>query len=214
MKPIRSYTPTEGYSHLLRMGEYGIRKLDFGILNITAGSTYFDHTDDCLVALVTLGGKCNLSVGHNGNKANGVLGNRTDVFNGRASVAFIPHHTTYELITTSESIELVICRTPSKLDSAASILDILNIDDSSMNELEIRESNTLTDCRGEMISFYRFQHKDGCGIKHLKGPANESARIILKNNDLLCIPERTRAQLISSQGVCYQLNVSVLFPFN
>lgn len=200
--------PIDGYNQILSRGEYGIESLEFGLLNLTTDSTYSGNTDDCQVVLVTLGGKCKLLVGHNGNKATGLLGNRSDVFSGKTSVAFIPHHTTYEIITTDESIEIAIVRKTSHLDTTAVISNLYLNEDTSQYDINIDESKILYESVGESICFYRFQNeKDSATIK-LVEPNNQSARIDLSNNDLLCLPDLTRTNLLSYGGICYQLSVS------
>ncbi len=198
----------DGYNQILSRGEYGIESLEFGLLNLTPDSTFSGNTDDCQVVLVTLGGKCKLLVGHNGNKAIGLLGNRSNVFSGKASVAFIPHHTTYEIITTDESIEIAIVRKTSHLDTTAVISNLFLNEDTSQYDIKIDETKILNESVGESICFFRFQNeKDGASIKLIE-PNNQSARIDLSNNDLLCLPDLTRTNLLSYQGICYQLSVS------
>ena len=201
-------SPIDGYNQILSRGEYGIRLLEFGLLNLSPDSTYLGNTDDCQVVLVTLGGKCKLLVGHNGNKAIGLLGNRRDVFSGKASIAFIPHHTTYEIIATDESIEIAVFRKTSHLDTATVISNLYLNEDTSQYDINIDESKILYESVGESICFYRFQNKKDSATIKLIEPDNRSARIDLSNNDILCLPDLTRTNLLSYQGVCYQLSVS------
>ncbi|RKU27329.1 hypothetical protein C6497_11305 [Candidatus Poribacteria bacterium] len=200
--------PLDGYHQILSRGEYGIKLLEFGLLNLSPDSTFSGNTDDCQVVLVTLGGQCKLLVGHNGNKAIGLLGNRPDVFSGKASVAFIPHHTTYEIITTDESIEIAVFRKTSHLDTTAVISNLYLNEDTSQYDINIDESKILYESVGESICFYRFQNKKDSATIRLIDPDNQSARIDLSNNDILCLPDMTRTNLLSYQGVCYQLSVS------
>jgi hypothetical protein len=205
MPASKHYTTTEGYIQLIAPGELGITNLHFGILNLAPKSTFFDHSDDCGVALIALGGQCTLLIGHNGNKANGVLGERADVFQGDACVAYIPHHTTYEVITTRNRVEIAICKTPSHLDVAAVILEAGKIETETNYQLRIIENDVSSEWVGEAVCFYRFQNENGSTALHLIDPAKKTARIVLHNNDLLVLPEKTRAQLISSEGISYQL---------
>ena len=122
MSARKNYTPTEGYTEIVKPGEMGITKLHFGILILTPQATFFDHSDDTEVVLIALGGHCTLLVGHNGNKAYGVLGDRPDVFQDEACVAHIPHHTTYEMLTGEVGIEVAVCKVESHSESAAMIL--------------------------------------------------------------------------------------------
>ena len=90
MSARKNYTPTEGYTEIVKPGEMGMTRLHFGILTLTSQATFFDHSEDTEVTLIALGGHCTLLVGHNGNKANGTLGERPDVFHGEACIAYIP----------------------------------------------------------------------------------------------------------------------------
>ncbi len=207
MSVFKHYTPTEGYTHLADPGDFGISNLHFGILNLSPNSTYFDHSDDYEVVLIALGGQCRLLVGHNGNKANGDLGKRKDVFDGEACLAFIPHHTTFEIITTSESVEIAFCKTPSHTDPAAVILNAgENRTDTNYN-LCMCENAFETEWIGEGFCFYRFLDGKGTATVNLIDSKDKSARVSLHHNDLLGIAEQTRARLLEYDGVIYQLSV-------
>ena len=208
MSVFEHYTPTQGYTHLVDPGVSAISNLHFGILNLSPNSTYFDHSDDCEVALITLGGQCRLLVGHNGNKANGVLGKRKDVFSGDACIAYIPDHTTYEIITTSDWVEIAICKTASYSDIAAMILDSGKIETESGYQIHFTENANPTELAGEAISFFRFQHENGTVTVQIFEGEQKKERSVLTNNDLLLLSEKSRAQLIYSVGRSYQLSVS------
>ena len=189
-----------------------ITNLHFGILNLAPESTFFDHSDDCEVVLVALGGHCTLLVGHNGNKANGTLGERANVFDGDACIAYIPHHTTYEVFTNRIGIEIAICKTPSHKDTAAVLLEAGEIEVETDYQLCIIENDISSEWVGEAICFYRFQDENGSATLQFIDPEKKKARIVLHNNDLLVIPEKTRARLITYEGVCYQLLITHSTP--
>ncbi len=212
MPVSKHYTSVEGYTCLIKPGEMGIRNLQFGILNLAHNSTFFDHSDDCEVALIALGGQCTLLVGHNGNKANGVLGERADVFGGEVCVAYIPHHTTYEVITNADSVEIAICKTPSHADTAAIILDAGEIETETDYQLRIIENGTSSELVGEAVCFYRFQNENGSAALQLYDLTKKPARIVLHNNDLLVLLEKTRARLITYEGISYQLFIECSTP--
>lgn len=212
MTTIKQYTPVQGYSQFIHPEEFGIAKLHFGILNLSAHSTYFDHTDDCEVVLITLGGKCTLLVGHNGNKANGTLGERPNVFNGKASVAYIPHHTTYEILTQTDSVEIAIGKTPSHSDIAAVILNPGYVYTDENYQLYFSEDDTPTELDGEVISFYRFQDENETTTVHLIDNVGNKENIVLGNNQILFIPEKYKARLISNEDNCYQLSIRSVTP--
>ncbi len=212
MSTIIHYATTEGFTNLINPGEYGIHNLHFGILNLPQQSSFFDHTADCEVVLIALGGQCTLLVGHNGNKANGILGERIDVFEGDACVAFIPHHTTYEVITNTDSVEIAICKTPSHSDTAAVILNAGEKDTESNYQLSIRENDFTSDLVGEAVCLYRCHDTNGYVTLQIVEPDKKAAQVVLHHNDMLVVPEKTRAHLIKIEGVCYQLSVSRSTP--
>ena len=218
MSARKNYTPTEGYTEIVKPGEMGITKLHFGILTLTPRSTFFDHSDDTEVALVALGGHCILSVGHNGNKAYGVLGDRPDVFQDEACVAHIPHHTTYEMLTEEGGIEVAVCKVESHSESAAIILSAgetaaehethLRIsekvlsDDSSVNARDMHR--TLTE--GEAICLYRSRDADAVVLNITRTVDDKkTARVQMYNNDVLMLAEHDSIVSVMSKGVSYQL---------
>ena len=157
------YTPTEGYVDIVKPGEMG--SLHLGILNLPSNTTYFAHSEDTEVALIALGGTCTLLVGHNGNKANGILGKRPDVFHGEACVAFIPHHTTYEVLTGEAGIELAVCRTLSHSETAAVILGAGEAADTTDWQLAITENRMPTQGVDEAICLTRYPHEANTTVK-------------------------------------------------
>lgn len=207
MPVSKHYSSTQGYSHLLEPGESDIEYLRFGILNLCTHSTYFDHSDDCELALIVLGGVCRLLVGHNGNKANGVLGKRADVFSGDASVAYIPHHTTYEVFTTTNNVEIAVCKVPSHSDSAAVIYDSGDYRIESGYKIDIQENVFDIECIGEGLCFYRFLDTQTTATVQLIESEKKPARVVLQHNDLLILKERTRARLLEFGGDIYQLSI-------
>ena len=218
----KNYTPTEGYTEIVIPGEMGITKLHFGILNLNPEATFFDHSDDTEVVLIALSGHCTLLVGHNGNKANGVLGERSDVFHGEACVAYIPHHTTYEVLAGELGIEVAVCKVPSYVESAAVILEAGEAVEESETQLRIWESalsgnsdvNTgdahamLTEA--EAICLHKFREADGAAFFHITHTKSspyykENVRVRLCHNDVLAIPEQHETVSLTSEGIGYQL---------
>ena len=208
--------PTEGYTEIVTPGEMGITKLHFGILNLTPEATCFDHSDETEVALIALGGHCTLLVGHNGNKANGVLGERPDVFHGEACVAYIPHHTTYEVLAGETGVEIAVCKVPSYAESAAIILEAGETVDQGETHLRIWENALSAEANigeadlhmmlagAEAICLQRFQDADGVATFDITRTV-ETARVQLYHNDVLVVRERENIVALTSKGVGYQL---------
>ena len=216
MSVSKNYTPTNGYTEIVKPGELGITKLRFGILRLTPEATFFDHSDDTEVALIALGGDCTLLVGHNGNKAYGILGERPDVFQGAACVAYIPHHTTYEVLANETGVEIAVCKVPSHSDSAAVILEAgetLNQDETHLricenalsddSDVSTRDAHAMPTGK-ETICLYRFQNADGVAVFDVTR-ATGTARVQLYHNDVFAVPEQDRIVLLTSEGVGYQL---------
>lgn len=208
MLSVKHYTSTEGYTYLLEPDESGSQSLYFGILKLHAESTYFDHTEACEVALVPLTGRFTLLVGHSGNKANGILGARETVFESEGCAAFIPHHTTYEILPQSQNVEIAICKTPSHYNAAAVINSSGPIETPPNYQLHIVENDTASEWIGEAVGFHRF--RDGVGSATVLGDqtGEKQTRTYLHHNDLLIIPEKTRAWMVACQGELYQLMIS------
>ena len=212
----KNYTPTNGYIEIVKPGEMGITKLHFGILRLTPESTFFDHSDDTEVALIALGGDCTLLVGHNGNKAYGILGERPDVFQGEACIAYIPHHTTYEVLANETGVEIAVCKVPSYSESAAVILEAGEAVDEDETHLRIwenvfsddsdvstRDAHTMLTGK-EMICLHRFQNVDGVAVFDVTRTTG-TARVQLYHNDVFAVPEQDSIVLLRSEGVGYQL---------
>ena len=215
MSASKHYTPTEGYTEIVKPGEMGITKLHFGILNLTPQTTFFDHSDDTEVALIALGGECTLLVGHNGNKAYGVLGERSNVFQGEACVAHIPHHTTYELLVGDVGIEIAVCKVESHSESAALILEAGESAAEQETHLRIWENiaNVPTSdpqmipTQGEAICLYRSLDAESSTVFDITRAVDEkkTARVRLSNNEVLMLSEQESLVALTSEGIGYQL---------
>ena len=208
MSASKNYTPTDGYTEIVKPGEMGITKLHFGILTLTPDATFFDHSDDTEVALIALGGSCTLLVGHNGNKAYGTLGERPDVFHGEACIAYIPHHTTYEILTHETGVEIAVCRIQSHSESAAVILREGETIAESETRLRIWE-NIFSDgsdvrVNGEAICFQRFRDTDGVAVYDVTR-TTETVRVQVYHNDVFTVSEQQNAVLLTSESSSYQL---------
>lgn len=219
MSARKNYTPTEGYTEIVKPGEMGITKLHFGILSLAPKATFFDHSEDTEVALIALGGHCTLLVGHNGNKANGILGERPEVFHGETCVAHIPHHTTYEVLVGEAGIEIAVCKVESHSESAAVILEAgetaaehethLRIWENAWLEgLDVRaEDAHITPTEGEAICLYRSVEANSPAVFDITRTADyeKSERVPLYNNDVLMLSEQDSIVSLRSKGVGYQL---------
>ena len=211
----KNYTPTNGYTQIVKPGEMGITKLHFGILTLPAISTFFGHSDDTEVALIALRGSCTLLVGHNGNKAYGILGERPDVFQGEACIAHIPHHTTYEVLTHETGVEIAVCQVLSHSESAAVILEpgeSVNPDETHLSirehtfsgDLEASTNAPTLPSKAEAICLHRFRNAEGVAIFSVTR-TTEKARVQLYHNDVFAVSEQDSIVLLKAEGIGYQL---------
>ena len=208
MNLYKKYKQDTGYTRIIESGEIGITGLDFGILNLDVGESFFEDTGDNEVMLVVLGGQCELLVGHNGNKAHGLIGDRADVFDGEAYRASIPYRTTYEILAHDDPVEVAICKTPSFLETAAVILE--PGDDFNRGEHALIASETPAhSISGEAICFYRLTPADGHVPQRIYNEIDafeQSVRV--RHNNVLALPKGYRAELAEVDARLYCLQIS------
>ena len=208
MNLYKKYKPDKGYTRIIESGEMGITGLDFGILNLGVGESFFEDTGDNEVMLVVLGGRCELLVGHNGNKAHGLIGDRADVFDGEAYCASIPYRTTYEILAHDEPVEVAVCKAPSFLETAAVLLE--PGDDFNRGEHALIANETPAgSISGEAICFYRFTPADGYASQRIYSEVHsfeQSASI--HHNNVLALPKGYRAELTEVEARLYCLRIS------
>ena len=204
----KKYKQDRGYTRIIESGEMGITGLDFGILNLSVGESFFEDTGDNEVMLVVLGGRCELLVGHNGNKAHGLIGDRADVFDGEAYRASIPYRTTYEILTHDDPVEVAICRTLSFLETAAVILE--PGDDFSRGEHALVVSETHAhSISGEAICFYRLTPAEGHAAQRIYSEIDAFEQSVsLHHNHVLALPKGYHAELTEVGARLYCLRIS------
>ena len=205
MNLYRKYKPDKGYTRIIESGQMGITGLDFGILNLGVGESFFEDTGDDEVMLVVLGGRCELLVGHNGNKAHGLIGDRADVFDSEGYRASIPYRTTYEILAHDEPVEVAICKTPSFLETAAVILE--PGDDFNRSEHALIVSETPAHLiSGEAICLYRLTPADGHASQRIYNKIDAFEQSVsVHHNNVLALPKGYHAQLTEVETWLYCL---------
>ena len=210
MNLYKKYKPDKGYTRIIESGQMGITGLDFGILNLDVGESFFEDTGDNEVMLVVLGGQCELLVGHNGNKAHGLIGDRTDVFEGEAYRASIPFRTTYEILAHDEPVEVAVCKAPSFLETAAVILepgDDFNRGEHALIVSEIPAHSTS----GEAICFYRLTPAAGHVSQRIYSEVDAFEQSVhICHNNVLALPKGYHAELAGVEARLYCLQISGL----
>ena len=208
MNLYKKYRPDRGYTRIIESGEMEITGLDFGILNLGVGESFFEDTGDNEVMLVVLGGQCELLVGHNGNKAHGLIGNRADVFDGEAYRASIPYRTTYEILAHDEPVEVAICKAPSFLETAAVILEPGD-DFNRGGHALIATETPAHSISGEAICFYRLTPADGYVPQRIYNEIDAFEQSVsVHHNNVLALPKGYRAELAELETRLYCLRIS------
>ena len=207
MNLYKKYEPDKGYTRIIENGEMGITGLDFGILNLGVGGSFFEDTGDNEVMLVILGGQCELLVGHNGNKAHGLIGERANVFDGEAYRASIPYRTTYEILAHDEPVEVAVCKAPSFLETAAVILE--PGDDFNRGEHALIVSETpIRSISGEAICFYRLASTEEYVPQRIYSEINAFEQSVnIHHNNILALPKGYHAELAKLDARLYCLRI-------
>ena len=207
MDLYKKYKLDKGYTRIIEVGEMGITRLEFGVLNLDVGGSFFEDTGDNEVTLVILGGRCELLVGHNGNKAHGLIGERANVFDGEAYRASIPYRTTYEILAHEEPVEVAVCKAPSFLETAAVILE--PGDDFNRGEHALIVSETpARSISGEAICFYRLTPADGHASQRIYSEIGSFEQSMsVRHNNVLALPKGYHAELAKSEAQLYCLRI-------
>ena len=113
MRFLRQYRPAPGLTKIVRKRQMGLKLTEFGIIQMRKGeeSTLANGSNE--TALVVLGGKCVVS---GGNFEFRNVGDRKDVFSGKAHAVYIPCKNTYEIKALTK-LEIAWMQSPSKLAS-------------------------------------------------------------------------------------------------
>ena len=208
MSLYKKYKPDKGYARIIEGGEMGIADIEFGILNLHVGETFFEDTGDNEVMLVVLGGQCELLVGHNGNKAHGLIGERGNVFEGEAYRASIPYRTTYEILAHDEPVEVAVCKAPSFLETAAVILEPGDEFNRDEHKLIVSETPVYS-IAGEAICFYRLAPGDAHVSQRIYSEIDSFEQSInLHHNNVLALPKGYCAELAEVEARLYCLRIS------
>ena len=207
MSLYKKYKPDKGYARIIEGGEMGITCLEFGILNLEVGGSFFEDTGDNEVMLVVLGGRCELLVGHNGNKAHGLIGERANVFAGEAYRASIPYRTTYEILAHDEPVEVAVCKAPSFLETAAVILEPGDDFNSGEHALIVSET-PVHSISGESICFYRLAPARGHAFQRIYSEVHSFEQSVsIHHNNVLALPKGYDAELVESKAQLYCLQI-------
>ncbi len=108
MAQVRTYTPKEGYTVIVRRGRDDIKLLEMGILRLAAGASYRSTTEEDELAIVLLGGLANIQAGDARFES---AGGRANVFGGRATAVYVPAGSRVKIEAVSP-VEAALVRAP------------------------------------------------------------------------------------------------------
>ena len=105
----KRYEKKLGYTPICKIGECSLNKLEFGIIELDAGTTLDFFTEDKETAFIMLEGHCN--VAFDGQKWENV-GNRATVFENRRAESFYMPIEQNLVIEAIDHIKIAVCATP------------------------------------------------------------------------------------------------------
>jgi len=105
----KSYKSSNGYTSLCKIGECSLKKLEFGIIELTAGQKLDFYTEDKEVAFIMLEGHCNVYVN---DEVYENVGNRANVFENRKAESFYMPREQELTIEAIDNIKIAVCGTP------------------------------------------------------------------------------------------------------
>lgn len=109
----KTYIPKKGYSEICTEGNCSCKRLNFGMIELSAGDIVSIKTADREYAFVFLSGHADVNVG---NECYRNVGNRRNVFDGPAHSVYAPRNTEVIFTGVDESMIAVIS-TPTDRDS-------------------------------------------------------------------------------------------------
>ncbi len=106
--------PKAGYNNVFENGSYDMKLTRFGILQLAAGTNWSSDTGENEVALVLLGGKCEV---RGRDFCFSQVGGRRNVFDGKPHTVYLPRHTAYEVLALTD-LDIAVNESPATRDTA------------------------------------------------------------------------------------------------
>lgn len=97
----------KGYNPVVEKGDRYVKHIEMGILKLALGKNYREVLNGKEAVLVILGGKCTVRAGE---ETFSSIGERKDVFSGRAYGLYLPSGTDFEITAESDELEVAVCR--------------------------------------------------------------------------------------------------------
>ena len=105
----KKYEKATGYTPICKIGECSLKKLEFGIIELSAGETVAYNTEDKETAFILLYGHCNVK--YEGGKFENI-GNRSSVFENRRAESFYMPRDMKLTVEALDHLKIAVCATP------------------------------------------------------------------------------------------------------
>ena len=105
----KAYKPQQGYTPICKIGQCSLKKLEFGIIMLKAGTSVDFCTEDKETAFVMLEGHCDVTFGATKWEN---IGNRMTVFENRKAECFYFGREESLTITALDNVKIAVCATP------------------------------------------------------------------------------------------------------
>ena len=105
----KKYEKATGYTPICKIGECSLKKLEFGIIELSAGETVAYNTEDKETAFILLYGHCNVKY-EGGTFEN--VGNRSSVFENRRAESFYMPRDMKLTVEALDHLKIAVCATP------------------------------------------------------------------------------------------------------
>lgn len=113
MNLMKTYEPKIGFTKLCKIGECSLKKLEFGILELSADQSFLFDTGEMETAFVILEGQCDICFDDIEWKG---IGKRRTVFEGSAYAAYVPRCKKVT-IHAAWHLKIAVCQTPCDEDT-------------------------------------------------------------------------------------------------
>ena len=105
----KTYVPSNGYTKICETGKCSLKRLEFGIIELTAGQVQPFDTGDRETAFILLEGHCDFRCE---GETYENLGNRNSVFENRKAECFYAPRDTHLELVGRDGVKIAVCGTP------------------------------------------------------------------------------------------------------
>ena len=105
----KTYVPKKGYTLVSKIGESSLKRLEFGIIELSAGEEQPFDTGDKETAFIVLHGHCDVLFD---GQVYGNIGNRRSVFENRRAECFYMPRDQKLTVRARDQLKIAVCATP------------------------------------------------------------------------------------------------------